>query len=98
MVKKAKKHQKHKGIGLIIGGIPILLIGLICIDIYIENFSRTEIAKLQAEIIDYPQFTDEILFEITQITIIGMIFLVIGIILTITAISFLTFGIMRKIE
>ena len=97
MVQKArKKKQKQNGIGLIIGSVPMAIIGVICIDIYVKNFSRSEIALLQAEIIDYPEYTNEILAEIALVTRVGILFLTIGIILALIGVTFLSLGIMRR--
>jgi len=79
MVQKAKKSKKNsKKIGFIVGSIIFFIVGIIFLDIFIENIPNN-IRVLNMELIDYPEYASEIMTEIRITRAIGIGLLVLGI-------------------
>jgi hypothetical protein len=72
------------------------IIGILALDIYLENFSRSAIAELELEATNFPELAGEILGEIAIVSTIGMVFLVTAIVFIVTAVLFVYIGIKKN--
>lgn len=89
------KQPRRNGLGWIIGSVPMFIVGILLIDIYVENIPNS-LARLRTELIEYPSLYDEIISEITTTTAIGIVIIVIMCLFFLTSILFLFLGIRKK--